>query len=85
MAKKKLDVTAAYQELETLAAWFERGEPDLEAGLEKFERASELVKSLQERLQEAEQKIKLIRVSSQPIVEKEAEEDEDDEDSEDKT
>ena len=64
MSKKKVDVKAAYEELEALAAWFERGEPDLEAGLEKFERASELVKSLQERLQEAEQKIKLIRVST---------------------
>ncbi len=64
MSKKKLDVKASYEELEALAAWFERGEPDLEAGLEKFERASELVKSLQERLQEAEQKIKLIRVST---------------------
>lgn len=62
MAKKKLDVTAAYQELESLAAWFERGEPDLEAGLAKYERATELVHLLQDRLQEAEQKIRQIRV-----------------------
>lgn len=65
MAKKKLDVKAAYEELANLAAWFDRGEPDLEAGLEKYERASELVSALQERLREAEQRIRLIRVSSE--------------------
>ena len=62
MAKKKLDIKAAYEELEALTRWVERGEPDLEAGLEKYERATELVRTLQDRLQEAEQKIRQIRV-----------------------
>lgn len=62
MAKKKIDIAAAYQELEDLARWFERGEPDLDKGLKHFERARELVQALQERLQEAEQKIRQVRV-----------------------
>lgn len=65
MAKKKLDFAASYQELEELSAWFERGEPDLDVGMEKFARAQELVKLLQERLQEAEQTIQQIRVTSE--------------------
>ena len=65
MAKKILDFAASYQELEELSAWFERGEPDLDVGMEKFARAQELVKLLQERLQEAEQTIQQIRVTSE--------------------
>ncbi len=65
MVKKKLDFAASYRELEELSAWFERGEPDLDVGMEKFARAQELVKVLQERLQEAEQTIQQIRVTSE--------------------
>ena len=43
-AKKKveIDFSKGFAELEQIAAWFEQGEPDLEQGLKKFERASEL-------------------------------------------
>ncbi len=59
--KKKLNVAEAYKELEELAAWFERGEPDLDAGMEKFSRAHELATALQARLQETEHLIHTIR------------------------
>jgi exodeoxyribonuclease VII small subunit len=60
MAKKKSDLefAAGFQELEGIAHWFERGEPDLEQGLQKFTRASELAKALRERLVEVENVIK---------------------------
>jgi exonuclease VII small subunit len=52
MPKKKsdLDFAAGFKELEDIAHWFERGEPDLEQGLQKFTRASELAKALREHL-----------------------------------
>ena len=65
MAKKKLDFGALYHELEELASWFERGEPDIDAGMEKFARAQEILAVLQERVTEAEQVIKRIRVPSE--------------------
>ncbi len=63
MSKKKsdLDFAASFQELEDIARWFERGEPDLELGLQKFTRATELSRVLRERLTEAENVIKEVR------------------------
>lgn len=59
MPKKKEadDFGAGFAELETIAAWFERGEPALDEGLAKFERAMTLVKQLKMRLQMAETRI----------------------------
>ncbi len=67
MPKKQepLDFSKAFQELEDTAAWFERGEPDLDKGLAKFERATILVKMLQDRLLEAENKVKEIRMKNE--------------------
>jgi exodeoxyribonuclease VII small subunit len=66
MPKKKetIDFAKAFGELEELAQWFEKGEPDLDAGIEKFERALELSKALKERLTDAENKIKEIRIKN---------------------
>lgn len=63
MPKKKtdLDFATAFQELEEITRWFERGEPDLDQGLQKFARANELSALLRERLLEAENSIKEIR------------------------
>ncbi len=63
MPKKKteVDFSKGFAELEEIAAWFETGEPDLEHGLKKFERASELAEALRLRLEEAENKIKEIK------------------------
>jgi exodeoxyribonuclease VII small subunit len=59
--KKDIDFQGAFTELEGISKWFEQGEPDLDQGLEKFERAMDLAKVLRERLSEAENKIKEIR------------------------
>lgn len=64
MPKKKLDVSAAFTELEEIARFFERGETDIDAGIEKVARASELAKELRERLDEAENTIREIREGS---------------------
>lgn len=56
-----LDFSKGFAELEEIAAWFEQGEPDLEQGLKKFERASELSQALRLRLEEAENKMKEIK------------------------
>ncbi|MEI7511858.1 MAG: exodeoxyribonuclease VII small subunit [Candidatus Uhrbacteria bacterium] len=63
MTKKKteIDFSKGFAELEEIANWFERGEPDLEEGLKKFERAGELSKALKSRLEEAENKIQEIK------------------------
>lgn len=64
MAKKKsdVDVAHAFKELEEISTWFEQAEPDLDEGLKRFERAMELSAALRERLQEAENTIKEIKV-----------------------
>lgn len=62
MPKKKTDsFGGAFKELEALADWFEREEPDLDKGLEKFERAMELAAQCREQLTKAEQKISEIK------------------------
>lgn len=59
--KKEFDFAKAFAELDAIAEWFDRGEPDLEEGLKKFERATELARELKARLEQAENKIKDIR------------------------
>ncbi len=63
MPKKKqdIDVRAGFEELEAITKWFEQGEPNIEEGLEKFERATELTKALSAKLAEVENKIRDIR------------------------
>ncbi len=65
MAKKKLEIdfAKAFAELDDIASWFEQGEPDLDEGMKRYERASELAKSLKEKLDEAENRIKEIKNS----------------------
>lgn len=66
MAKKKgtIDFGKHFAELEEIVQWFDRGEPDLDSGLEKFARATVLAKALKERLTEAENTIKEIRATA---------------------
>jgi exodeoxyribonuclease VII small subunit len=59
--KKDIDFAKGFEELEQIARWFEAGEPDLEQGMLKFERALELSSALKERLTEAENKVKEIK------------------------
>jgi exodeoxyribonuclease VII small subunit len=57
MAKKALNFTAGYEELENIVSEFESREIDLEKDLPKFERGLELAAALQERLKEIENKV----------------------------
>ena len=59
--KKETDFSKGFTELESIADWFEKGEPDLEEGLKKFERAGELARALKLRLEQAENKMKEIK------------------------
>jgi exodeoxyribonuclease VII small subunit len=62
--KTEIDFSKGFTELEEIVAWFEEGEPDLEQGLKKFERARELSNALRLRLEEAENKMKEIKERS---------------------
>jgi exodeoxyribonuclease VII small subunit len=59
--KEKSDFAGKFKELESIAEWFEKGEPDIEEGMKRVERASKLAEELKKVLDEAENKIKLIR------------------------
>lgn len=64
MAKKEskdIDIASGFQELEEISAWFERGEPNIDQGLEKFERAMAIADVLKKRLAVAENKVKEIK------------------------
>ena len=63
-AVTELKFEAALAELEQIASWFEEGEPDLDEGMKRYERASELAKELKAKLDEAENRIKEIKNSS---------------------
>ncbi len=56
-----VDVAKGFQELEDIAGWFERGETDLDKGLEKFERAMLVADALKKRLALAENRVKEIK------------------------
>jgi exodeoxyribonuclease VII small subunit len=60
-AKKDIDVSKGFQELEEIAAWFEQGETDLDKGLDKFERAMAVADALKKRLAVAENRVKEIK------------------------
>lgn len=58
---KQVDVAKGFDELETIASWFEKGDGDLDQGLQKFERAMTIADTLKQRLEEAENKMKEIK------------------------
>lgn len=59
----EMDVSKAFEELEQIAAWFESGKTDIDEGMNKFERATELARSLKDKLSEAQNRIREIRGS----------------------
>ncbi len=61
-SEESFDFGAAYKELEEIVAWFEKGEIDLDAGLEKFERGLALAKKCKDRLKDVENKVSAIKV-----------------------
>jgi exodeoxyribonuclease VII small subunit len=66
MPKKAVpaDFGKAFKELQGIADWFEGEQPDLDKGLEQFERAMELASFCREQLAAAEQKIEQIKKKS---------------------
>lgn len=60
-APKNVDVAKGFEELDQIAAWFEKGDGDLDVGLKKFERAMALAAALKTRLDEAENVIREIK------------------------
>ena len=64
MAKKdtkEIDLSKGFEELDQITEWFERGETDLDQGLQKFERAMVIAGALKLRLKEAENTVKEIK------------------------
>lgn len=60
--KKSVSFAKAFDELEAITRWFERGETqDLEEGIAKFERGMALAAELRERLAKAEVKIEEVK------------------------
>jgi exodeoxyribonuclease VII small subunit len=60
--EKTFDFGQAYEELEAIIAWFEKGDVDLDEGLRKFERGLELARKCRARLKEVENKVTEIKV-----------------------
>lgn len=65
MSKKELTFAQQYAELEQIAAWFERGDIDLEESLKKFERGLALADALQKQLSVVDEKIRDIKQAHQ--------------------
>ncbi len=59
--KTKINFQKAFEELESITEWFEKGEVDLDEGLKKFERGLELAGTCKEKLSEFENKVKEIK------------------------
>lgn len=59
--KTTVNFSKAFEELEQITAWFEKGEADLDEGLKKFERGLELAKICKGKLSEVENKIKELK------------------------
>ncbi len=61
MPKKEFNFGKAFEELETIMAWFEKEEVDLDEGLKKFERGLELAAACKATLTEVENKVEKIK------------------------
>ncbi len=71
MAKaKKIDFEASLAQLEELVEQLEQGELSLEQSMIAFEKGVKLTKDCQQALQEAEQKVQLLRANQgEPVTE----------------
>lgn len=59
--KKKSSIRSLFQELEEIVTEFERGDIDVENGLEKFEHGLQLATQLKKQLSAVETKIETIK------------------------
>ncbi|HBO99800.1 MAG: Exodeoxyribonuclease 7 small subunit [Candidatus Uhrbacteria bacterium GW2011_GWF2_41_16] len=58
---KTISFAKAFEELESITEWFEKGEVDLDEGLKKFERGLELAQSCKTKLAEVETRVREIK------------------------
>ena len=61
MTKQPDDFAKQFNELETVTAWFESDQINLDEGLVKFERGMELVSALKKQLSEIENRVEIIK------------------------
>jgi len=86
MTKDAPDFGAKLKELETITAWFESDEVDLNAALAKFERGMQLADELKRELQQVENRVEKIKARfDAPANPNEAPSAEDDSDTEEPT
>lgn len=73
--QKKFNFTEAFNELEKITEKFESGNTDLDQGLQEFERGLTLANELKKKLQEVENKVRIIKAKFKDLEEvKETEE-----------
>lgn len=59
MSDKKFDYSKAKKELQDIVNWFEGGDPNLDEALVKYQKAEELIKNIDEYLNNMEQQLKI--------------------------
>lgn len=69
MAESKKSFGKQFSELEEIVEEFEEGKIDLEASLEKFEKALALAGDLQKRLKSVENKVETIKKKFKDVIE----------------
>lgn len=60
MSQSKNDLTTKLKELDELLEWFEQDDLDIEQAIAKYEKGSELTRSIREQLTSIENKITVI-------------------------
>lgn len=69
MPKKQPTFAEAFEELETLTAWFEQEDVDLDEGIGKFERGLELAEVCKKKLSEVENKVTKLKAKFETLTE----------------
>jgi len=62
MAEEKFNFEKAYREIEEINEWFLREDIDLDEALKRYKRGMELIKKCKEKLKQAENKFKQIKL-----------------------
>lgn len=68
-AKKDASLAEKFQELETITAWFEQEDIDLEQALPKFEQGLKLAQECKAQLDDVGNKIQKIKVEFKDLIE----------------
>jgi len=73
--QKKFNFTETFNELEKITEKFESGNIDLDQGLQEFERGLALASELKKKLQEVENKVRVIKAKFKDLEETEEQSD----------